>query len=108
MRPTSLTAYLAEAHRQELFREAQQAALAAEADPVASYLGTTALLLASDLLLAAGHRLRARHALPPLLHTPVVPCPGSSLPATTFPPCPVVPACRYDGARSSSAACLGA
>ncbi len=67
MRPASITASLAETHRQDLLREAQRAALAAEADPITSGLGTAALLLTSDLLLAAGHRLRARIAQPPLV-----------------------------------------
>jgi hypothetical protein len=88
MRPTSITAALAEAHCEDLRREAEQAALAAEVAPApaATGPGSAALLLASDLLLVAGHRLRARLARPPLaaVHTN----------AQHKPMCPVAPACQ--------------
>jgi hypothetical protein len=56
VQPETISAYQAEAHRQDLQREARQAALAAEARSGADDKWHAVLLLASDLLLAAGHR----------------------------------------------------
>lgn len=60
MTPGRMSESLADAHRRELLREAQQAALAAEATAEASGIWTAALLVVADLLMAAGQRLRAR------------------------------------------------
>jgi hypothetical protein len=56
MQPGTISAYHAEAHCQDLQREARQAALAAEARSGTNGTWRAALLLASDLLLATGHR----------------------------------------------------
>jgi hypothetical protein len=68
VRPESINAYHAEAHRQDLQREARQAAHAAEAQSGTNCRWHGVLLLASDLLLAAGHRLRPLPAERPLFY----------------------------------------
>ena len=68
MRPETISAYHAEAHRQDLLREARQAALVAEARPHTGGMWRPVLLLASDLLLAAGNRLSPRLAERPMVH----------------------------------------
>lgn len=68
MRPETFSAYQAESHRQDLQREARQAALAAEAHSGADDKWRAVLLLVSDLLLAAGNRLRPRPAERPLFY----------------------------------------
>jgi hypothetical protein len=126
MRPTSITTFLAEAHRQDLFHEAERAALAAEAesDPVTSGLGTTALLFASDLLLAAGHSLRARLVHPSLalahthtrthtnVHARVHASPSANANANANAhhtlACVAVPACRRIAVVPPRIACLEA
>jgi hypothetical protein len=68
MQPGPISAYQAEAHRQDLQREARQAALAADAHSGTNSTWRAALFLASDLLLAAGHRLRPLSAERPLFY----------------------------------------
>jgi hypothetical protein len=64
MIPPNLPAYLAEAHRRDLVREAQQAALSAEARPATESVWSRALsrafVAAVHRLVAAHHRLRVR------------------------------------------------
>lgn len=66
MTPMTMSTQLAEAHRQDLLREAQRANLASEITPERiperSGIWTAALLLIADLLLDSGQRLRAHIA----------------------------------------------
>ena len=57
MTPMGLSTYLTEAHRQDLLREAQQAAQASEVASESGGIWNTVLLLVADLLLDAGQRL---------------------------------------------------
>ncbi|MGZ3581571.1 MAG: hypothetical protein ACXWQ5_14250 [Ktedonobacterales bacterium] len=57
MTPMGLSTNLAEAHRQDLLREAQQAAQASEVTSENGGIWTAALLVVADLLLDAGQRL---------------------------------------------------
>jgi hypothetical protein len=80
MQPGRITAALADAHRHDLLREAHQTAQAAQAAqaaqvrPPSDDRWSTAMLLVSRLLVAAGHRLRAHTAHLLMARSGAIPC----------------------------------
>lgn len=62
------SAYLGNAHRQALSREAAQTALADDANPATGGIWSAAALMVADVLLKVGKRLHAHYSRKRLAH----------------------------------------